>query len=556
MQNESISNSRGITLGTKLVLAMIVLVVASVGTSAFYSLRTLNRLAESQANARQAEGEQALRERAEMMVRNLASSAALSISVSDIDVLHELAEKALTENPSVEWIMIIDQPSNKVLVRKPDGALGTAPKDEVYHKLQSNAKQVTESGSRSDLAFVENEADQTKWTFGGNARLRDGNLVGRVRLGMTTSEVRERIAASVASAHQEASKSARNQLLFAGIILLFGIVLAVLGSRRIAQPLQRLSLQAGYIAGGDFGQRVHVKSRDEIGQLAHSFNSMAESLGLLLHQMAHKASLERELELARDVQQTMSPPPQLLPVGNFSLTGRCEMAEQCGGDWWTYRLLSRDRLLVVVGDVTGHGVPAAMIAATARGAVEALSAVDEAIMSPARLLGAIDLAIRDVSNTNNLLMTCFAVMFDPHKGKMTFANAGHTFPYLLRPNRRSGEGELAVLAVRGNPLGDPRQCITTDERDLQPDDMLILSSDGLTDRVAQNGERFGEKRLRRILMEHHSNGTNTEVVELRDRIVNQVNDFGGQAPLDDDMTLVICQYEDPRTAKRANKIVA
>lgn len=574
MQNEAMIErrgpKRGLTLGTKLILATIVLVVAVVGTSALYSQRTIDSLARTQSDTLRQEGEQALRERAELLVRNLASSAALSIAGSDTPYLKELVEQTISENPMVEWVTIIDGPSGQIMVRQPtpegasnddnDGAgLGSESKDELYDKLQAAAEADGSAGDgaavgtvKRDLAFVVDPDDDTLWTFGGNARVRDGTLIGRIRLGMTTRELRERITASIDTAHEAARKSAQNQLLFAAIILLFGVLVAVLGSRRISQPLHQLSVQAEYIANGDFGQRVHVKSRDEIGQLANSFNLMAESLGVLLHEMANKAGLERELELARDVQETMSPPPKLHPVGDFSLTGRCEMAVQCGGDWWTYRQLSNGRLLVVVGDVTGHGLPAAMIAATARGAVEALSMVDEAIMSPPRLLEAIDRAIRDVGKAA-LLMTCFAVLLDPAKSKMFFANAGHTFPYLVRRNRVTGESELAVLAVRGNPLGDPRQCITADERDMQPDDLLLLSTDGLTDRVTHTGERFGEKRLRRILMDYQPEGSANDVVTLRDRIVAQVNDFGGQTPLDDDMTLIVCQY-DAKSARRRKSV--
>jgi HAMP domain-containing protein len=107
------------------------------------------------------------------------------------------------------------------------------------------------------------------------------------------------------------------QLLIAGAVLLVGILLAAFEGIRIARPLRALAAQAGAVAAGDFERRVDARGRDEVGQVAASFNSMAHSLGDLLRKMAEKASLERELA-ARSIQELMSPPPSLharaLPV--------------------------------------------------------------------------------------------------------------------------------------------------------------------------------------------------------------------------------------------------
>jgi sigma-B regulation protein RsbU (phosphoserine phosphatase) len=329
-------------------------------------------------------------------------------------------------------------------------------------------------------------------------------------------------------------------MIVAGLVLIAGIILAVWQALRISRPLHVLSQTAREIAEGQFNQRVHVRSSDEIGQLADSFNTMAEGLKSLLIEMAGKASLERELALARSVQELMSPPPRLLSVGPFALAGSCEPASQCGGDWWTYRQLSGDRLLVVVGDVTGHGMPAAMIAATGRGAVEALAHVDDTHVTPQLVLDAVDSAIRDVGN-ETLLMTCFAMVLHPRAGLIQFANAGHTFPYVGHMDSNGRLADLGVLAVNGNPLGNRTKLVQAATRPLRPGTTVVLSTDGLCDRINEAGDRYGEKRLRRVLTSH-SPIHGDPVLPLRDLILREVSTFAGSQPSDDDLTLVVCHY--------------
>src|SRR5207253_1483091 len=169
--------------------------------------------------------------------------------------------------------------------------------------------------------------------------------------------------------------------------------------------------QANKIAAGDLKSRVPDTRRDELGVLARTFNFMAAEIVDLLAEQRQKVSLEKEMELARQVQQAMLPPTALDQHGNLKVIGYCQPASQCGGDWWMYRKLSGGRMLLVIGDATGHGIHSAMIAATARGAVEALAAVDEKLLTPEQVLRAIDHAIRMVGE-HNVLMTAFAAVFD------------------------------------------------------------------------------------------------------------------------------------------------
>jgi sigma-B regulation protein RsbU (phosphoserine phosphatase) len=533
----------GLSLGTKLIVATVLLLAGAIGISAFYSLRTLDGLATSYANARRAEHEAAMSRETAIIVRNVVRNAGLPLSESNYTYLQSLVQTTVGDSKNLEWILVADSASDRVVARTDKAPASEQLRDALTEELDKMP-------TSDEQHKISDPKDPNRLIYGANIVI-GSQRVGQVRLSLDTSDLEKAKAAAIADGKKRARESARRQLLFAGFILLIGILLGAWEGVRITRPLQALSIQARHIAGGDFGQRAHVSSKDEIGQLAESFNSMAESLGVLIEEMTHKASLEREVEVARSIQGLMTPPLDPLDIGPFSLAGRCEMASSCGGDWWTYRELSDGRLLVVVGDVTGHGMPAAMIAATARGAVEALSMVDHASLTPTMVLLAIDRAIRDVGH-RQLLMTCFAMMVSPD-GRVSFSNAGHTFPYVLHRGQGTERTELTVLTVRSNPLGIAIPYINSGEHRMNPNDILVLTSDGLTDRVSDTGERFGDRRLRKTLTSDIA-AVGDHVASLRDFIVDEINRFAGATPSDDDMTLVVLQFrgaaEEPERGRR------
>jgi sigma-B regulation protein RsbU (phosphoserine phosphatase) len=523
----------GVSLGTKLVLGTVLLLAAAVATSAWYGLKTMKELARASGDARRADLEEAIQREAMLLTRNAAASAASLIGNNDYGKMGETAQKLADENEDLVWIVLIDNQgqvgaSSKDAPKK----LGETYEDELSQKIAAAEGSVVEQSAKGDdqlllgaPVFVKDD------TTGKSVR------VGEVRLAVDTSTLSRARDEAVQDGQRRAAASRRAQLIVALIILLVGVLLGAWQAMRIASPLRALSAQARHIASGDFARRVQVTRGDEVGELGESFNIMAESLGQLVDELTRKAGLEREIEVARSIQGLMTPPPDVMTLGAFKLTGRCEMASACGGDWWSYRTLSDGRLLVVVGDVTGHGMPSAMIAATGRGAVEALAMVDHTSLSPKLVLQAIDRAIRDVGG-RRLLMTSFALIISPD-GSVAFANGGHTFPYVMR---RSGNTvELSILPVRSNPLGSNNPLIATGEHKLTPGDFMILTSDGLTDRVSESGSRYGDKRLRKALVDQVGKAS-TDIASLCDRIVEEVNEFGGQQPVDDDITLVVVQY--------------
>ncbi|HUH04259.1 MAG TPA: SpoIIE family protein phosphatase [Kofleriaceae bacterium] len=532
---------RGFSVGTKLTAATVSLLAVAVGLSALYGYRTLTDQAASAAAKQRAAGEAAMARHSQLLVRNLTSAAGVSLAGGDFTGLRAQAGNALAGSSTLEWLVVAFGHGHDsqivVATSGAPGAEGEPLEDELSAQLGAHP-------TSTEILSMRATGDPHLTVFGANivVRLADGSArsVGELRLSNSTRELETLLAAQLAEARHEARVSARRQLMAAGVVLLLGMLVGAYQGLRISRPLQALEAQASAIAGGDFDRRVDVRSRDEVGQLADSFNTMAESLGTLLDEMAAKASLERELELARSVQELMSPPPTLHTAGTFRLAGRCQLAEQCGGDWWSYRQLGGERLLLVVGDVTGHGMPAAMIAATARGAVEALAMNEREPLTPLIVLEAIDRAIRDVSR-QELLMTCFALVADPRAGVVDFANAGHCFPYVLRPGHDGRLRKPGVLAVRGNPLGTPNKVINTGQRAIEPGDVLVLTSDGLTDRVDSAGDRFGEKRLRALMVAFEMGSSGDQVLVLRDQIMREVDAFGGNTPADDDMTLVVCQ---------------
>jgi serine phosphatase RsbU (regulator of sigma subunit) len=265
---------------------------------------------------------------------------------------------------------------------------------------------------------------------------------------------------------------------------------------------------------------------------------MADQLTVLLRETAEKAVLEKEQEGARAIQEALVPPPDLVERAGIKLSGYFMPSSQCGGDWWTYHDLPGDRLLLLIGDVTGHGIPAAMITATAKAAVDTARNIAGNKLTTTFLLENLNRAIYE-SARRKFFMTCFASIIDVKAKTITYANAGHNFPYVLRGSGGSpGTEEFQVLMSRGNPLGDVVDSTYAEKtQSIEPGDVLVWYTDGVVECENDQGEEYGEKRFRAAI----KRSSTLEPAAMRDSVVTQATQFFGHMQRKDDITMVFAK---------------
>lgn len=532
----------GVPLSVKLMLTTSIVVAAAVGISAWYGQRTIARLNADDATARRAAGETAIVRESELLARNIANASAIPLGQHAYGEVGPLLAAARAEYPRVQWIAIGAEDG------QPVAATEGAPPAVFTDFPQANAG--------GPIEHRQVAAGEPAWVYASAIKL-GSEIVGQLRLGVSTADLEAELQAAIDRARARSEDAMSTLQLVAILVLVIGVALAALQGIRTAAPLDQLSRLATRIADGDLHQRVPADRSDEIGVLARNFNFMADRLGVLMAENAQKASMERELALARDVQQGMLPSPDLVEHGAFKVVGHCEPASACGGDWWTFRGLSGGRLLIVIGDATGHGVHSAILAGTARGAVEALAEADERLLSPEQVLRSIDAAIRHVGE-QALLMTAFAAIFDAGgdagAGTIRYANAGQNFPYVLqmRPGRRLEA--KAVIAASGTPLGDRAQQldIRSGAIQLAAGDLFVAFTDGVVERQAPTGKLFGDRRLSSLFTGRTLAADAGALTSLRRDVRDAIEAFAAGTVAQDDITFVLCHY-DPAADRGARR---
>ena len=337
---------------------------------------------------------------------------------------------------------------------------------------------------------------------------------------------------SRSAAEQKAAASTRAAL-YTGVVgalfVLIGTVLAIFQGLAISRPIKQLAWKADQIARGDLEARVDVQSTDEIGFLGENFNFMADQIGILLEQTAEKARIEQELEVAKAIQETLVPGPEPVDKGALQFAGFYQPAAQTGGDWWTWAELVGGKYLLVIGDVTGHGVPSAMITAAAKAACDVARHVHGDDVTVTRLLEIMNHAIYE-SAQRRFVMTCFASIVDTKARTITYANAGHNFPYLYR------QGEFGSLMIRGNRLGDDKASkYEAKTQEIASGDVIVWYTDGIVECENEGGDEYGEKRFRASVRKAAA----LDAGEMRDAIVADATAFFGAAPRKDDITMIV-----------------
>jgi serine phosphatase RsbU (regulator of sigma subunit) len=272
------------------------------------------------------------------------------------------------------------------------------------------------------------------------------------------------------------------------------IGLALIGivplSGRLTRNLSRLNEGVHRIAEGDYSARVPVGSHDEIGRLAQAFNQMAADVERNQHALVEQERIRRELELGRQIQHDMLP-QRPLRLGTTEIKGVSVPAREVGGDFFNYFELSDGQLALLVGDVSGKGVGAALLMANIQASLRTRFALGQDLAAIAR---EIDLDI-EANTPGPVYATLFMGMFAPSTRVLRYVNAGHNPQYILRR-----DASLEQMSSSGLPVGLlAGRGYKEAHVDLLAGDRLFFYTDGCVEAENESGEMFGIERLEPIL---------------------------------------------------------
>ena len=239
--------------------------------------------------------------------------------------------------------------------------------------------------------------------------------------------------------------------IFAVFIICIGVISSILGAKTLTQPVQALMEGTVAVGHGDFSTKVEVKSQDELGVLGDSFNYMQGEILKYMDEVKEKTRMEGELAVAQLVQNSFFP-NQSFENNLLQIAGSYQSASECGGDWWGFSEIN-DKTIVFIGDATGHGVPAALITATAYTSVNIIEDLSrsnpEISLSPDKILEQMNHAVYKMGG--QILMTFFVGVIDHRSKMLTYSNASHNPPFLLTNNAGGSPTKEDIMPLDGNP---------------------------------------------------------------------------------------------------------
>ncbi len=267
--------------------------------------------------------------------------------------------------------------------------------------------------------------------------------------------------------------------------------------------------------GGDFVDETGIRDR---------FFFIADQFLELLRSAGDRAGMRKELELAGVVQRMLLPRDSELVVAGLNVFAHFVPASAAGGDWWAVETLPDGRVMLIVGDVTGHGAASAIITGVARGALHVARRVYGERLTAEVVLKLLHGAIRDVAGSQ-LLMSAIVATYHPEQYTLRITNAGHPFPYLRRQ-----DGSIHTLPTQSSPLGLDALDVSSRDVTLSPGDVVLLYTDGVVDCENSQKKRFGDRRLHKAI----ASAAPRTAQHMRDAVVDAVTAFrDGREPVDD-----------------------
>ena len=309
------------------------------------------------------------------------------------------------------------------------------------------------------------------------------------------------------------------------IVIVAAVVLAVMRARKLTVPITHLADAAGKLAQGDFDVKVNIATNDELQQLGDIFNQTGPKLKVM-------EKMKGSRELARAIQQNLLPgtAPKL---EGFELAGNCKYCDETGGDYYDFIELTElgpAKVGIALGDVTGHGIGAALLMATAR----------SVLRSNAQNYGADLTKLFEVLNRHiesdtdyDKFITLFYGILDANQKSLVWVSGGHDPALWYHKNN----GKIEELPNTGLPVGIMENASFEQGGPvfLKTGDVVVIGTDGIWEAQNNSGVMFGKERLRNIVIRESDKPAN----EICSRIIDDVTNFSSPMPQLDDITLVV-----------------
>lgn len=317
------------------------------------------------------------------------------------------------------------------------------------------------------------------------------------------------------------------------LLLIFGILLG-LGfgwyfSDRITKPIEKLKEGVLIIGKGDFTARVNIKSHDEVGVLADTFNKMAADLEVSTKALVYKERVAKELEVAAKMQRQIL--PNNMPViEGIDVAAAVVPAVEIGGDCYDFIKVDPNTHIFYISDVTGHGVPSGIVVSIANALIYSYansSDLREILVNANRVM-------RE-KTAKNMFMTLLMLRYKVDTGVLNYVSAGHPemLHYYAKDKKVSTEkgGGIALGMVP-----DISKVLVESTVQFDRGDCIVLYSDGIPEALNERGEQYGLQRMRRAL---NDQGELTSAEAIKNYLIADVKQFMGNAVQADDITIVV-----------------
>ena len=315
------------------------------------------------------------------------------------------------------------------------------------------------------------------------------------------------------------------------ITILTCFIIGAALARSITRSIHNIYIGAKSIQKGDFEFRIPSGGKDQLDAMAHSFNRMSASIVDLMKEVSDKERLEKEIEIAREVQRQLFP-QQLPPTRNLELAANCMPARQVSGDYYDFLPTGETDLDIVVGDISGKGISAALMMASIQASIRSkLRGPLQPEKQTQRMLETIAEVNRQIYHRSSpeIYSTLVISHFNSESRRLAYCNAGHHPPLVFSSDDVQG------LTIGGTVVGlFENWDYEGDEVELLPGDLVVYFTDGVVEAENDKGEQFGTERLIDLIRPN----TFLTAHDIQSLVLEQVFDWAGAQEQADDITVV------------------